>query len=122
CTDPAMRQVALDPTVVSPGAIWARRLGAVDLPSNTRSAGEEPDAIMHPCRRQPDDPAMQPDRGTADGQGRGVVNPNSSVLPAPTAPLVGPRLKTPRAAAVAGILFSILLIASLWLLRLSVPA
>jgi hypothetical protein len=36
--------------------------------------------------------------------------------------LVGSRLKTPRAAAVAGILFSILLIASLWLLRLSVPA
>ena len=65
---------------------------------------------------------MQPDRGTADGKGRGVVNPNSSVLPEPTAPLVGSRLKTPRAAAVAGILFSILLIASLWLLRLSVPA
>ena len=51
-----------------------------------------------------------------------MVNPSHSVLPEPTAPLVGSRLKTPRAAAVAGILFSILLIASLWLLRLSVPA
>jgi hypothetical protein len=35
---------------------------------------------------------------------------------------VGARLRTPRAAAVAGIIFSILLISSLWLLRLSVPA
>jgi hypothetical protein len=32
------------------------------------------------------------------------------------------RLRTPRAAAVAGILFSLLLVTSLWLLRLSLPA
>jgi len=32
------------------------------------------------------------------------------------------RLRTPRAAAVAGILFSVLLLAAFWLLRLSVPA
>ena len=32
------------------------------------------------------------------------------------------RLRTPRAAAIAGILFSGLLICSLWLLRLSVPS
>ncbi len=38
------------------------------------------------------------------------------------APLVRARLKTPRAAAIAGILFSVLLIYSLWLLRLSIPA
>ena len=38
------------------------------------------------------------------------------------ASLVRARLKTPRAAAIAGILFSVLLIYSLWLLRLSVPA
>jgi MFS family permease len=37
-------------------------------------------------------------------------------------PLVRARLKTPRAAAIAGILFSVLLIYSLWLLRLSIPA
>jgi hypothetical protein len=37
------------------------------------------------------------------------------------APLVGMHLRTPRAAAVAGIVFSILLITSLWLLRISVP-
>jgi hypothetical protein len=37
-------------------------------------------------------------------------------------PLVGAGLKTPRAAAIAGIIFSLLLIASLWLLRLSAPA
>lgn len=39
-----------------------------------------------------------------------------------TLTLVRPGLKTPRAAAVAGILFSVLMFASLWLLRLSVPA
>ena len=32
------------------------------------------------------------------------------------------RLKTPRAAAIAGMLFSVLLIAVFWLLRASVPA
>jgi hypothetical protein len=37
-------------------------------------------------------------------------------------PLVHGRLRTPRATAIAGILFSILLISSLWLLRLSTPA
>ena len=36
-------------------------------------------------------------------------------------PLVRPGLKTPRAAAVAGIVFSILLIVSMWLLRVSIP-
>jgi hypothetical protein len=36
--------------------------------------------------------------------------------------VVGTHLRTPRAAAVAGIVFSILLISSLWLLRLSVPS
>lgn len=44
----------------------------------------------------------------------------SSVLS--QAPLVRPGLKTPRAAAVAGIVFSILLITSLWLLQVTVPA
>ena len=39
----------------------------------------------------------------------------------PQAPLVGARLRTPRAAAIAGIVFSLLLIASLWLLRTSIP-
>jgi hypothetical protein len=38
------------------------------------------------------------------------------------APLSREALRTPRAAAIAGIVFSILLISSLWLLRLSVPA
>jgi len=38
------------------------------------------------------------------------------------ATLTEARLKTPRAAAVAGILFSVLLLASFWLLRSSVPA
>ncbi len=35
---------------------------------------------------------------------------------------IGSGLRTPKAAAIAGIVFSVLLIASLWLLRLSVPA
>ena len=39
---------------------------------------------------------------------------------APT--LIRPKLKTPRAAAIAGILFSILLFAAFWLLRISIPA
>jgi len=45
----------------------------------------------------------------------------SAVLPDSKALLVGVALRTPRAAAIAGIVFSILLISSLWLLRLSVP-
>jgi len=36
-------------------------------------------------------------------------------------PLVRSELKTPRAAAIAGIVFSILLMVSMWLLRLSIP-
>jgi hypothetical protein len=44
------------------------------------------------------------------------------VLVGPPVPVVGTHLRTPKAAAVAGIVFSILLIASLWLLRLSVPS
>jgi hypothetical protein len=36
--------------------------------------------------------------------------------------LIRARLRTPRAAAIAGIVFSVLLICSLWLLRLSVPS
>jgi len=47
-------------------------------------------------------------------------------LPAPAAPIgplrAGSTLRTPRAAAVAGIIFSVLLIAELVLLRVSVPA
>jgi hypothetical protein len=35
--------------------------------------------------------------------------------------LTRPNLKTPRAAAIAGVLFSVLLLAALWLLRISVP-
>jgi hypothetical protein len=35
--------------------------------------------------------------------------------------LTRPNLKTPRAAAIAGVLFSLLLLAALWLLRISVP-
>ncbi len=50
---------------------------------------------------------MDADTNVADGSG---------------APLIRARLKTPRAAAIAGILFSVLLIYSLWLLRLSIPA
>jgi hypothetical protein len=38
------------------------------------------------------------------------------------APLVAARMRTPRAAAIAGIIFSVLLILSLWLLGASVPA
>jgi hypothetical protein len=39
-----------------------------------------------------------------------------------TGPLVQANLKTPKAAAIAGIVFSVLLIAIFWLFRLSVPA
>jgi hypothetical protein len=39
-----------------------------------------------------------------------------------TSARVAAELRTPKAAAIAGIVFSVLLIASLWLLRLSVPA
>jgi hypothetical protein len=38
------------------------------------------------------------------------------------APVMRAQLKTPRAAAIAGILFSILIMSAFWLLRLSVPA
>jgi hypothetical protein len=42
--------------------------------------------------------------------------------PSSNPPAVRDRLRTPRAAAIAGVVFSVLLICSLWLLRLSVPA
>jgi hypothetical protein len=47
---------------------------------------------------------------------------NPAVLGDAITPLIRPRLRTPRAAAIAGIVFSLLLISSLWLLRYSVPA
>jgi hypothetical protein len=47
---------------------------------------------------------------------------SSTVDAGAKAPLVRAGMRTPRAAAIAGILFSILLISSLWLLRLSTPA
>jgi MFS family permease len=50
------------------------------------------------------------------------MDADSEVANDSKAPLIRPRLKTPRAAAIAGIVFSVLLIYSLWLLRLSVPA
>src|SRR6516225_1488049 len=40
----------------------------------------------------------------------------------PNAPLTRANLKTPKAAAIAGMLFSVLLIAVFWLLRTSIPA
>jgi hypothetical protein len=43
-------------------------------------------------------------------------------LQTPPRALTRPTLKTPRAAAIAGILFSVLMIAILWLFRLAVPA
>jgi hypothetical protein len=46
----------------------------------------------------------------------------SSVTYGDNVPSLRARLRTPRAAAIAGIIFSGLLICSLWLLRLSVPA
>ena len=46
----------------------------------------------------------------------------SPVVVDPKAPLVRPGLRTPRAAAIGGIVFSILLSCSLWLLWHSVPA
>jgi hypothetical protein len=45
-----------------------------------------------------------------------------ALQPGTVVPLVRDALRTPRAAAIAGIVFSILLITSLWLLRLSVPS
>ncbi len=50
------------------------------------------------------------------------MDDNSAVVDGSDAPLTRDRLRTPRAAAIAGILFSALLICSLWLLRMSVPA
>jgi len=47
---------------------------------------------------------------------------NPSAVMDPSASLVRSGLKTPRAAAIAGILFSVLLISSLWLLMLSMRA
>jgi hypothetical protein len=47
---------------------------------------------------------------------------NSDGSIGPRAPLIRARLRTPRAAAIAGIVFSVLLISSLWLVRLSVPS
>ena len=46
----------------------------------------------------------------------------STVLAGPQTPLIRARLRTPRAAAIAGILFSGPLISALWLLRLSIPS
>ena len=40
----------------------------------------------------------------------------------PNEPLTRPNLKTPKAAAIAGMLFSVLLLAVFWLLRTSIPA
>ena len=40
----------------------------------------------------------------------------------PNEPLIRASLRTPRAAAIAGVVFSVLLICSLWLFRLSVPS
>jgi hypothetical protein len=47
-------------------------------------------------------------------------NPSAEIID-PKPPLIHPGLKTPRAAAIAGILFSLLLICSLWLFWQSVP-
>ena len=47
---------------------------------------------------------------------------NSAVLNDAGSPLIRARLRTPRAAAIAGIVFWVLLISSLWLLRLAVPS
>jgi hypothetical protein len=40
----------------------------------------------------------------------------------PNEPLTRANLKTPKAAAIAGMLFSVLLLAVFWLLRTSIPA
>jgi hypothetical protein len=50
-----------------------------------------------------------------------TLNGPSAALVDPDVALVGARLRTPRAAAIAGIVFSILLITSLLLLQISVP-
>ena len=47
---------------------------------------------------------------------------NSAVVFGPNEPLIRARLRTPRAAAIAGIVFSVLLISGLWLMRLSIPS
>lgn len=47
---------------------------------------------------------------------------SSDVVSEAKTPLIRARLRTPRAAAIAGIVFSVLMISSLWLLRLSVPS
>ena len=54
---------------------------------------------------------------SAPGPEQGVPDPGDGAVP-----LTRQRLRTPRAAAIAGIVFSVLLITSLWLLRLSVPS
>jgi hypothetical protein len=51
-----------------------------------------------------------------------VMQNNSAALIDPKAPLIRARLRTPRAAAIAGIVFSVLLIWGLLLLHLSVPS
>ena len=53
---------------------------------------------------------------------RSIMQSRPDVPSTPVAPIVRAGLRTPRAAAIAGIIFSVLLISSLWLLRLSVPA
>ena len=50
------------------------------------------------------------------------MDDDSKPIESSPAALLRARLKTPRAAAIAGILFSVLLISSLWLLRISIPA
>jgi hypothetical protein len=50
------------------------------------------------------------------------LNAPSPVLANPTSPVLGRGLRTPRAAAIAGMVFSILLITSFWLLRTSAPS
>ena len=47
-------------------------------------------------------------------------NPSPDIID-PEPPLIHPELKTPRAAAIAGILFSLLLSCSLWLFWQAVP-
>jgi hypothetical protein len=59
-----------------------------------------------------------PDRESGDAVAAATGEHALSRPPA----LVRPRLKTPRAAAIAGILFSVLLFTAFWLLRASIPA
>jgi hypothetical protein len=52
-----------------------------------------------------------------------VATTTAEQAASPRAPtLTQPKLKTPRAAAIAGIIFSVLLFAAFWLLRMSIPA